>query len=130
MRFSLLALRAKASALHAAAAHLASGVRANANGPPLSTLAPSSIPKVALHQQVVIQFLKSLGQVQHNLATLEPESRQLLVAVRSLALGSLVKLSEPFFGSTAAHQISVRAAESMIITLMQLTADDYGMLTA
>jgi hypothetical protein len=92
-------------------------------------LAPSSIPELALHEQVVMNFLQSLGQVQHNLVPLEPEFRQLLVAVRSLALGSLVKLSDPFFGSTIAHQISVRAAESMINTLVQLSADDYGTLT-
>jgi hypothetical protein len=128
--FSTTALRTKASALYAAAAQLAADFKANASDLPLSTLAPSSIPELALHQHVVMQFLQSLGPLQYNLAGLEPEPRHLLVVIRSLALGSLAKLSEPFVGSVAAHQLALGAAESMIDMLAQLTAEDYGTSTA
>jgi hypothetical protein len=117
------ALRAKASALFGTAAELSTYVKSRASMMPLATLAPSAIPELALHEQTVKRFLQPL---EYDLRQLAPEPRHMLVAIRSLALGALIRLSEPFTGSMIAHQGGLRAAEGVVDLLMQLTAEDHG----
>jgi hypothetical protein len=120
------AIRAKASALFAAAAHEASML--NIELTDLSNASPDMVPELAGLESVVQQFLALLPASQIDTAV--PEVKHMLVVTRSLGLAALLKLEDPFAlaGSAVAHQAALQAAREMVDVIRRLNDADYEFL--
>jgi hypothetical protein len=120
-------IRAKASALFAGAAHATLNLGLEVAD--LMTLSPSMLPDLAVFEVTIHQFLAAMPPVE-TLDTAVPEIKQILVVVRSLALASLIKLSEPFtsVGAPHAHQPALQAAREMVDVIRHIADSDYEFL--
>jgi hypothetical protein len=123
---SMPAIRAKASALFAAAAHAASNMTISLSD--LASLSPEMVPELASLEGVVQQFLSLLPIAQLDCAV--PEVKQMLIVTRSLGLAALLKLAEPFAiaGSPLAHQAALDAAREMVAIVRQIGDADFEFL--